>query len=179
MDPPTPPRTHPIDVVPPPTLASPADVGDAGPDVPFWRPTWRDAARHLGWRWVLFLPAVGVGGLLASFPWWPRGAWWPVLGQLKLLLWAGGLAVVAAGAAVKSTIARRTDPFCIHCGYDLTGLPDGHACPECGRPFTLAAIAEYRRDPAWFAQRVRARTPTPMTSITAGPVRRKRSRDGT
>ena len=44
------------------------------------------------------------------------------------------------------------EPFCIHCGYDLTGLPDHHTCPECGRPYTFATINEYRRDPHWFKQ---------------------------
>ena len=167
---------HPIAVVPPVPLASPAD-GALGPDVPFWRPGWRDVAANLGWRWVLFLPAAAAIGLLGAIPWLPRFAWWPLLGQAKLLLMAGGVAVAAAGSAVRSAVGRMAGPFCIHCGYGLTGLPDGHACPECGRPFRLAVIAEYRRDPAGFVERVRQGRRVPeVTGIAAGPVRSKRSR---
>lgn len=28
-------------------------------------------------------------------------------------------------------------PYCPECGYELTGLPDGHNCPECGAPNPL------------------------------------------
>ncbi|MCH8054167.1 MAG: hypothetical protein IH895_08915, partial [Planctomycetes bacterium] len=24
--------------------------------------------------------------------------------------------------------------ICLHCGYSLQGLPEGHTCPECGHP---------------------------------------------
>ena len=175
------PGRHPIDVVPPEPQASPADLPAGLPvDVPFWRPTWREVAAHLGWRWALFLPVVGLIGVVVCVPWLPRGLWWPVVAQWKLLVWAIGGVAMATTAAVRSAIAGLDYPFCIHCGYDLTGLPDGHACPECGRPFRLATIAEYRRDPAWFVRRFRQhRSAPPMVAFDAGPVRRPRSRDGT
>ena len=39
---------------------------------------------------------------------------------------------------------------CIHCHYDLTGLPDHHTCPECGRAYTFADIDAYFDDPATY-----------------------------
>jgi hypothetical protein len=30
-------------------------------------------------------------------------------------------------------------PYCPECGYELTGLPESHNCPECGVPFPLGA----------------------------------------
>lgn len=38
--------------------------------------------------------------------------------------------------------------FCLHCGYNLTGLPSGQ-CPECGTAFDLATL------PTLMAQRRR------------------------
>jgi hypothetical protein len=61
-------------------------------------------------------------------------------------------------------------------------LPDGHNCPECGRPFKLSVIEEYRRDPNWFIKRHRSSKELPMADVPfdAGKVRSKRkSRDGT
>ncbi|MCP4592728.1 MAG: hypothetical protein GY842_18490 [bacterium] len=36
---------------------------------------------------------------------------------------------------------------CVHCRYDLTGLPDHHTCPECGRSYTFTDIDAYFDDP--------------------------------
>jgi hypothetical protein len=36
---------------------------------------------------------------------------------------------------------------CIHCRYELTGLPDHYTCPECGRPYTFVDIDAYFEDP--------------------------------
>ncbi|MCG3138559.1 MAG: hypothetical protein HJJLKODD_02424 [Phycisphaerae bacterium] len=30
--------------------------------------------------------------------------------------------------------------FCLHCGYDLSSLPDEHHCPECGEKYEIHAL---------------------------------------
>ena len=82
---------------------------------------------------------------------------------------------------LRTAVRQRPDPFCIHCGYSLTGLPDGHRCPECGRTFSFRVIEEYRRDSHWFIQRYKMRHDLPVAEVpfAAGEVRRARSRDGT
>ncbi len=178
---------HPIEVVPPANGASPHDLNHppSAEAVPFWTPTWRDVARHMGWRWLLFAPAVLlVAGLAAAFAFLPWH-WWSwanvLVGYGKLIVTCVGLAVASVGVAVQSAIRVRSEPFCIHCGYDLTGLADGGRCPECGRTFSLKVVEEYRRDPQWFARRYRQRDEVPAADLpfVAGAVRRRRSRDGT
>ncbi|MCK4623872.1 MAG: hypothetical protein KAV00_01065 [Phycisphaerae bacterium] len=47
----------------------------------------------------------------------------------------------------------KADPRrCIHCHYDLTGLPDHHTCPECGRPYTFTDIDAYFDDPEVYRE---------------------------
>lgn len=41
-------------------------------------------------------------------------------------------------------------PLCTYCGYNLTGLPDGHRCPECGETFNLAECLAYQKDPVGY-----------------------------
>jgi hypothetical protein len=170
--------------VPPPISASPADGAWLNePDIPFWKPNWLDSLRYAGgWGWLL-LSAAMIAAVLAVMLLLPRFGWailW--MGEAKVVIFAVAIAISAAGYAVRRTVQGRRDPFCIHCGYTLRGLPDHHNCPECGRPFSLRLIDEYRRDPDWFIARCRAhrlQMPGPTTPFHAGPVRSKRSRDGT
>jgi hypothetical protein len=128
----------------------------------------------MGWRVIYVLPlallllAVAVAPVLVLL-------WW------KLLVVAVALPLSAAVTAARRALQRRTEPFCIHCGYGLTGLPDGQRCPECGVVFSLAEIDDYRRDPHWYIQRQRlkAQAPPPSVAIDAGPNRRPPRRDGT
>ena len=168
--------------VPLDALASPAEVRPAtGEDVRWYMPGWGETARLLGWRWILFLPAAVMVGLVAMAVMHPfllqlMVGWW------KLWVLAVAVPTVAAMNAAKHAIRARKDPFCIHCGYGLTGLPAEHTCPECGSAYTQRLIEEYRRDPHWFIQRYRAARDLPRADapFQAGPSRgRRRSRDGT
>jgi hypothetical protein len=145
----------------------------------WWRPGWTDALRFVGWRWILLAPSALLLLLL-----WPGLRWLsPVLVILgaKLLLFTGAVAVALAGYVFRRAARARTEPFCMFCGYNLTGLPDHYRCPECGRPYTWRLIAEYRRDPAWFIERYRAlrQLPVPDPPFAAGPGGARRRRDGT
>src|SRR5687767_7026782 len=142
-----------MDVVPPESQATPLRHDEHPGDVPWWTPSWRDTARHLGWRWLLAVPAAVIGLLLlatlftgyALFPLWLLGA--------KVVIILLAIPLVLLLEMWRKAIHARSDPFCIHCGYDLLGLPDHHRCPECGRNYSFALIEEYRRDPHWFKQR--------------------------
>ena len=120
--------------------------------------------------------AAIVAGLFWSWFWTPLfwGGW-----KLAIMLLAIPITLFSQG--LRSAIQRRSEPFCIHCGYGLTGLPDNHRCPECGQTYSFAVVDEYRRDPQGFIYRYRSRRhaiPT-YAPFNAGPVRRARSRDGT
>jgi hypothetical protein len=176
------PRTPLHERVPPTSVASPAQVRPAaGEEVRWYMPSWGETARLLGWRWVLFLPAALLVGLLVMVPMRP----WLlqlVFGWWKLWVLVVAVPTVAAFNAASHAIRSRKDPFCIHCGYGLTGLPPEHNCPECGSAYTPELIAEYRRDPRWFIQRHRAGRELPRRDapFAAGPAtKRPRSRDGT
>jgi len=93
----------------------------------------------------------------------------------------GALAITLTGYVIRRAVRARREPFCIHCGYNLSGLPDNYRCPECGRPYTWRLIAEYRRDPRWFIERYKARQKLPPAGPTlpAGPSAKPRRRDGT
>jgi predicted RNA-binding Zn-ribbon protein involved in translation (DUF1610 family) len=74
-----------------------------------------------GWRWRFARREVATLGVAMTRTWVP--------------LWTAFLAA-AAPAAVLWRINRRADAAavgrCAACGYDLSGLAVGVACPECG-----------------------------------------------
>ncbi len=149
-------------------------------DVPWWTPSWQDSAKHLGWRWIFAAPAAAII-LLAIAAVTVRGVFLlPLLfAGIKFVLIALALPFVLLLEMWRKAIQSRKEPFCIHCGYGLTGLPDHHTCPECGRPYTFATINEYRRDPHWFKQRYKmiGHLPEPDAPFRAGTG--KTSHDGT
>lgn len=168
--------------VPVEPMASPAELPAAGEEERWYLPGYAQTARLLGWRWVLLLPAAAVALAVLMVPLHP----WllnVLLASWKLVVFAVAVPVGVLGRHARDAIRARTDPFCIHCGYGLTGLPDHHRCPECGRAYTLALVGEYRRDPHWFIERYRRRHDLPPAPVPfeAGAVRRQRrkSRDGT
>jgi hypothetical protein len=175
-EPPSTPSPH----VPPENLASPIEM-EWGDDVTWWKPGFVYAARMMGWKWLFLLPTVAVIAMLAFAPTYPM-VWqllWVVLG-VKLLIVSLLLPFGLVSHAFSNAIKSRAGPFCIHCGYALEGLPDNHRCPECGRPYRIALIEEYRRDPQAFIQRwkVRHNGPKRDQPFVAGKSKRKR-RDGT
>ncbi len=168
--------------IPPAVIASPGEVRAAPEDIVWWRPSWQDAVEFVGWRWLFLAPAVVLLLLLAGAIFFQR--WRVVLFILgvKLLGIVAAIAFSLAGYVVKRAARARTEPFCIHCGYCLTGLPDNYRCPECGRPYTWRVIQEYRRDPQWFIERwkLQQNLPSAYTPIDALPSRRsRRGGDGT
>ncbi len=170
---------------PPETYGAPVDVSP-GPDAEdrWWRPGWQDMLRGVGWHWVLVLPAaavVGFGVFVLFRPQYFGMFWW--LG-FKGIIWALAIPAVLMADVVRRATGARKDPFCIHCGYALTGLAAEGRCPECGSKYSRQLIEEYRRDPAWFIQRYKAQKELPPQDVPlptpnfAGRKRR-RSRDGT
>jgi hypothetical protein len=174
-----PPPNIPPPNVPPENLASPVEM-DWGDDVTWWKPGYLEIAKLMGWRWLLVLPVVALIVLLALAPMDPIIWQMMWIGGIKLLVIIISLPFILAGQAFSQAVKLRDEPFCIHCGYGLVGLPDNHRCPECGRPYTFAMIEEYRRDPQWFIQRWKQRHAVPARDqpFVAGVSRRK-SRDGT
>jgi hypothetical protein len=171
------------EVAPAPAVASPCQL-DATPaqDVPFWLPSWQDSLKELGWRWLLVLPAVAFLGLIVAGYFLDHRIWtllW-YLG-IKIIVLACALPVVLMMEMARNAARGRRDPFCIHCGYDLMGLPDNYHCPECGRPYTFAVIEEYRRDPRLFIQRWKTHHQMPSADVpfAAGTSKRRKSKDGT
>jgi hypothetical protein len=148
---------------------------------PFWKPSLGEALRHLGWRKLYFLPALLLIAFIISCFIWPFLLRFTIQLNFKWIAILLAIPFVLTFHGLRLAIRSRTDPFCIHCGHCLLGLPAVHICPECGRPYDLAMVDEYRRDPQWFIQRWRERRqlPSPGVSIAALPSSRKKSRDGT
>ena len=168
-------RAAPAPVVPPTVIASPNQLRVDPADVPFWTPTWTDTARSLGWRWLLLAPLLAIPIFMV---WYIVTSsirnWGPFLAPgLKLAVLAIGVIAGAAGTFMRKAVRARPEPFCIHCGYDLSGLPDDYTCPECGRHYLFSVIDEYRRDPHWFKQRWLAQHQLPPAAarFEAGPYR--------
>lgn len=178
----SPPRAPDAPPLPPQVVASPSDLPAGADDEPmWWRPSFADSMRYIGWRWLLVVPMLAVLVMAVAMLLFPQI--FPLFAGvgIKFALTVGALAVSLCGYVYREAARGRKEPFCIHCGYNLTGLPDGGTCPECGRPYSWRVIEEYRRDPAWFIQRWRTQRMSPPTHapFEAGPRRSKRSRDGT
>jgi hypothetical protein len=167
--------------VPPISVASPSELRPRTPgDVRWYRPSLGETMQLMGWRWIYFIPAALMLVSLFLLPW----QMW--LLQFFVLWWK--LAVIAVvlptGYALnvaKHILRSRKEPFCIHCGYELTGLVDDHICPECGERYTFRLIEEYKRDPQWFIKRYHMHQDIPIRDVPfeAGKSAKRKSRDGT
>jgi hypothetical protein len=167
--------------IPPTSVASPADLRPRDPrEIRWYIPSWSDTLHLMGWRIIYFAPAAAILLFLLLLPW-RLEFLGPVLVSWKLVFIAVAIPTSYAIKTAKNIIRQRTEPFCIHCGYDLSGLGDNHTCPECGEPYTFHSIEEYRRDPHWFIQRYQMHKQAPVRDVpfNALPPKRPRSRDGT
>jgi len=144
------------------------------PEARWYLPTWGERLTLMGWRVIYFAPAVLLLAFLLFFPltvlWWWKAA--------VILV---GLPMGAAINTAHHAIRLRKEPFCIHCGYSMVGLPDGHRCPECGFTFVLMELEDYQRDPHWYIkrQKLRAYLPPADEVFHAGPAKSVKKRDGT
>lgn len=145
------------------------------PPLTFYRPGFSETAAAMGWKWLTIVPAMAM---TAVFVFVPRLLATVIFWKIGWLIYAWPVAVFAKTAA--STIKARREPFCIGCGYDLTSLPDKHNCPECGRPYTLAEIDAYRRDPQQWQElmTIRQSQKADHAPFQALPRKRPKSRDG-
>ena len=167
--------------LPPGIVATPSDVrAEVGEEINWWLPGWRDTAKLIGWRFVYLTPLVLLLMVLAGAVFLRPLRTVLFLSGIHLMLFIGGVAISLTVHFFRIAAHARKEPFCIHCGYNLTGLPDNYRCPECGRPYEWRVIDEYRRDPMWFQRRwkMQKRLPTPSKPFEAGSVRKK-PRDGT
>jgi hypothetical protein len=170
-----------VERIPPTNVASPSELRPRDPnDVRWYKPGFEETLKLMGWRWIFFLPGAALL-LLIFFT--PRYIWFSqlIVVYWKLIVIAVGLPLGVFLQQAKHSVKMRKEPFCIHCGYDLTSLPDNYTCPECGEPFSHRVIEEYRRDPDWFIERFKKRHDIPVADVpfAAGNVVRKKSRDGT
>ncbi|MFT3684977.1 MAG: hypothetical protein QM783_08645 [Phycisphaerales bacterium] len=165
-----PPRTPMGDLIPPRVVATPGDIQPApedavipdfhtilSGDVPFWRPSPLQTLKYIGWRWIIFAPAIifvlapvvllifRPGIVLGTLAW-----------SIKLWVMACAWCIYLFVRAVKRGVKDRPGVFCIHCGYTLEGLGDSGRCPECGRLFVRSLSEEYKKDPHFFMERHKA-----------------------
>ncbi|HEX3356828.1 MAG TPA: zinc ribbon domain-containing protein [Tepidisphaeraceae bacterium] len=170
-----------IERIPSANVASPSELRPRDPkDVRWYKPTVGETLTMMGWRWLYFLPAIGLILIPVISP--------TFLWMFQFTFLYGKLLIVAIGVpmgvfikAAKNGVRMRKEPFCIHCGYELTNLPDNYICPECGEPYTFRVIDEYRRDPHWFIERYKRRGEVPVADVPfeARKSSKKKSRDGT
>ena len=122
---------------------------ESRPRLVWWRPPLGQVVRQVRWTWVLVLPLVfGLALLALGLVWGGADAvgFWVGLKVLLLTI----LAPVAMWEHLRHKVIRaRADPFCIHCGWTLRGLPDEGNCPECGRTYSMKVVQMFRQDPQW------------------------------
>lgn len=124
-------------------------VSGSRPQLVWWRPAFWQVARQMRWGWVLVVPlvfgfALFIAGLVSGGT--DAVGFWVGL-KVPLLT---SVAILAVWEHLRhKAIRARDDPFCIHCGWTLRGLPDEGNCPECGRKYSMKVVQMFRQDPQW------------------------------
>jgi hypothetical protein len=101
------------------------------------------------WRWERwFLVAIAPCALLGLARFRSKQDWLG-LGDLELAI-AAVLVLLFTVPLMGAYFVRRRRwretavesdfAICPECGYSLKGLPDKHACPECGKPYDLSVV---------------------------------------
>jgi hypothetical protein len=131
-------------------------------DPPWWRaPRWY----HVLYVVIILSPLIG----LVLLVWSPRySATVPPFDWLQILLFLMAAIAAFTFGKLPRIVRGIRHPFCIHCGYDLSGLADAQHCPECGVAYSLADIDAYRRDPVKFRREWKRRCKTQAASPREG-----------
>ena len=125
------------------------DAVDDRPKICFWRPRAREVFRQMSWRWLLLLPLGGAVGLIVAAHFVTQQRAFLCYFGIKLLVLTLLLPALTWDHFRQRAIRARQDPFCVHCGWTLIGLPTEGRCSECGATYRAAVIEMYRRDPQW------------------------------
>ena len=105
-------------------------------------------------RLLLIALLPGLSGLVWQIAWFgpwlrPKGIGWPpqlaVIGGYFVLMVIFVLLARRWKRRVRRRLVGTGCRVCFGCGYDLSGLPDDGACPECGEAYLLWALRE-----RWF-----------------------------
>src|SRR5438045_947277 len=96
--------------LPPEILATPSDLRAGGEEeIQWWTPDWRERLSHVGWRWVLIVPAVGLAVLgLALLVYMPRRTFGFVAIELKLVKLVIAICVPVVLYAIRKAAHSRT-----------------------------------------------------------------------
>jgi hypothetical protein len=84
-------------------------------------------AAALKWGW-LGPPGPGVGGRLNL-----------IIGVTSAVMIAGQAVAIVNLIRLRRRLRETRGRVCLKCGFDLRGLGEAGACPECGRPFDIPA----------------------------------------
>lgn len=89
----------------------------------------------------VFLIAWCLFGLMKIYTGWPPiPAMWTIPVVLIPLWMSPRSSALRAKVRYARVVLQNRGRVCIRCGYFLHGIPDEHACPECGKPYRLEQL---------------------------------------